>query len=422
MTLTLRYAARSDVGLVRPGNEDSGYAGAHLLAVADGMGGHAAGELASATAIATLSALDEDPPASNDALASLADAVDRIGGSIGAVVSQDPELTGMGTTTTGLFWMSGRIALVHVGDSRAYLMRDGELMQMTHDHTYVQTLVDSGRITAEEAAHHPRRSLLMRALDGHTPVEADLSVREARLGDRYLVCSDGLSGVLDDERIAHLLAQHDPTGAVTALVDAALENGAPDNVTVVVADVIESDDVTAVTPVVVGAAGEPRVRSRLPQVIFPRDAQPDHDLTVIADRRTQPLLSRPRSATRRRIVALIVLGVVLVTVFAGLAAAQAFVASRWFVAVTPRQTVGLYQGLPQALFGWQLYTQIEDSGIPVASLPAFEADRLRTRSDQFLGTNEQAQQVITDLRKKVSECAGPTPPAGCPVPAPDPAQ
>ena len=418
MPLTLRYAARSDVGLVRPGNEDSGYAGSHLLAVADGMGGHAAGELASAAAIATLSALDEDPPASNDALTSLADAVDRIGGSIGAVVSQDPDLTGMGTTTTGLFWMSGRIALVHVGDSRAYLMRDGELMQMTHDHTYVQTLVDSGRITAEEAAHHPRRSLLMRALDGHTPVEADLSVREARLGDRYLLCSDGLTGVLDDEAIAAILANHDPTGAVTALVDAALENGAPDNVTVVVADVVDVDENTASTPVVVGAAGEPRVRSRLPQVIFPSDAQPDHDLTVIADRRTQPLVTSPRPSRRRRIILGIVLAIVIGGVFAGLAATQAFIASRWFVGVTPRDTVGLYQGLPQTLFGWQLYSQIEDSGIPVASLPAYRAELLRTRSDQTLGSNEQARQVITDLQAEIAQCAGATPPSGCPTPAP----
>jgi len=226
MPLSLRYAARSDVGLVRPGNEDSGYAGTCLLAVADGMGGHAAGELASAAAIATLSSLDDDPPSSNEALASLADAVDRIGASIGNVVATDPELSGMGTTATGLFWMSGRIALVHVGDSRAYLLRDGELMQMTHDHTYVQTLVDAGRITAEEATIHPRRSLLMRALDGNTPVEADLSVREARLGDRYLLCSDGLTSVVPDEAIAQILLQHDPTGCVTALVDAALENGA----------------------------------------------------------------------------------------------------------------------------------------------------------------------------------------------------
>lgn len=416
MPLSLRYAARSDVGLVRPGNEDSGYAGSCLLAVADGMGGHAAGELASAAAIATLSSLDDDPPSSSEALASLADAVDRIGGSIGNVVATDPELTGMGTTTTGLFWMSGRIALVHVGDSRAYLLRDGELMQMTHDHTYVQTLVDAGRITAEEATIHPRRSLLMRALDGNTPVEADLSVREARLGDRYLLCSDGLTSVVPDEAIAQILLQHDPTGCVTALVDAALENGAPDNVTVVVADVIEAADVTAQAPVVVGAAGEPRVRSRLPQVIFPSDAQPDHDLAVVADRRTLPMAAHPvRRGRRRRLIGLGSLIVLVLIVGASLVATQAFIASRWFVGSTPNDTVGLFQGLPQSLFSWQLFSEVEDTGIPISSLPGFDADLVRSKSGQTLGSIEHARDVIADLRLKAGQCASADPPIGCPT-------
>lgn len=419
MPLTLRYAARSDVGLVRPGNEDSGYAGAHLLAVADGMGGHAAGELASAAAIATLSVLDEDPPSSNEALASLADAIDRIGGSIGSVVSQDPELTGMGTTTTGLFWMSGRIALVHVGDSRAYLLRDRQLMQLTHDHTYVQTLVDAGRITAEEAAHHPRRSLLMRALDGRTPVEADLSVREARLGDRYLLCSDGLTSVVDDDAIGDILLRHDPTGCVTSLVDAALENGAPDNVTVVVADVIDASEQVGATPVVVGAAGEPRVRSRLPQVIFPTDAQPDHDLSVVADRRTQPLTSLRSKARRRRLIGWIVSAIAALLVLGGLFATQAFISSRWFVGATSRDTVGLYQGLPQSLLGVALFSEIQDSGIPVASLPTFDAELLRSSRGQTLGSRSHAEQVIADLREKAAACAGPAPAAGCPGPPPE---
>ncbi|MCH1462283.1 MAG: protein phosphatase 2C domain-containing protein, partial [Candidatus Nanopelagicales bacterium] len=219
---TLRFAARSDVGLVRAGNEDSGYAGPRLLMVADGMGGHAAGELASAVAIATVADLDVHPPSSSELLNSLTDAIDSTGETINAIINEEPDLTGMGTTVTGLYWLGSRVAIVHVGDSRAYLFRDHELVQLTHDHTYVQTLVDAGRITEEQATTHPKRSLLMRALDGMNPVEADLSVREARTGDRYLLCSDGLSGVVDSADIAGALTMSDPTGCVTRLVDLAL--------------------------------------------------------------------------------------------------------------------------------------------------------------------------------------------------------
>ena len=278
--LSLRYAAKSDVGLVRQGNEDSGYVGPRLLLVADGMGGHAAGELASALAVATVADLDVHPPTDSDILTYLSDSIDKVGEAIEELISEDPELTGMGTTVTGLYWLGGRVAIVHVGDSRAYLLRDGDLQQLTHDHTYVQTLVDSGRITEAEAAVHPRRSLLMRALDGMNPVEPDLSVREARKGDRFLLCSDGLSGVLSGIEIARVLNSGEPTGVVTSLVDLALERGAPDNVTVVVAEVIEresEEELPLTPPVVVGAAGEPRVRLQLPNTRFPDDAQPDPD-------------------------------------------------------------------------------------------------------------------------------------------------
>ena len=149
----------------------------------------------------------------------LTDAIDSVGETIGAIVAEEPDLAGMGTTITGLYWIGSRAAIVHVGDSRAYLFRDGSLQQLTHDHTYVQTLVDAGRITDEQAATHPKRSLLMRALDGLNPVEADLSVRETVVGDRYLLCSDGLSGVLTDQRIAETMTISDPTACVTALVD-----------------------------------------------------------------------------------------------------------------------------------------------------------------------------------------------------------
>jgi PPM family protein phosphatase len=281
MTQFLRYAAKSDVGIVRRENEDSGYAGRTLLVVADGMGGHAAGELASATAVATLAELDSEDLPTADVLTALDDAMLTSAERIGQFIEADPSRAGMGTTLTAVLWRGGRIALIHVGDSRAYLLRDGELSQITHDHTYVQTLIDSGRITPDQARTHPKRNLLLRAIDGTGVPEGETSIREAQVGDRYLLCSDGLCGVVTDEAIEAVLAQvPDPTAAVTDLVDLALAAGAPDNVTAVIADVIEVDDdagdleSTLGQPVVVGAAGDRRNRAALPGLMFPDDVGP----------------------------------------------------------------------------------------------------------------------------------------------------
>ena len=234
--LTIRYAVKPDVGLRREGNEDAAYAGPRLLAVADGLGGHAGGEVASATVIDALRPLDTEVPA-GDVLTALDDAVRRASSALGDIVEADPALRGLGTTLTALLWSGSQLGLVHIGDSRAYLVRDGEVFQITHDHTRVQLLLDEGRITTEEVASHPQRSLLLRALGDFTS-EPDLQLREARPGDRYLLCSDGLHGVADAEAIGHvLLTVPDPDQAATDLVALAMANGGPDNITCIIADV-----------------------------------------------------------------------------------------------------------------------------------------------------------------------------------------
>lgn len=438
MNLALTYAAKSDVGLVRPGNEDSGYAGPHLLLVADGMGGHAAGELASAMAVATIAQLDVTTAPVTDPLAALADAVDEIGDSIATVIAEEPELTGMGSTVTGLYWMGQRFALVHVGDSRAYLLRDGELFQMTHDHTYVQTLVDSGSITTEEAAYHPRRSLLMRALDGMNPVEADISLRDAQLGDRFLLCSDGLTGVVRDSVIAEILRDGEPTGCVTRLVERALEGGAPDNVTVVVADVVDVPLPLDGMPdpieprVVVGAAGETRVRLQLPHVRFPDDAQPDPDrpdvpLPIDGGPPTapQPLIDSrielPRTtpvATRRRrrwIVPTLGVIVLLIAIAGSVLLGRSWVLGQWYVAINGSPgtgTVAIYNGLPGTLVGVPLQQLSQDSTVVVGALPLFDQELVSKGIPAESRTD--AQRILDELAGRAAACQGLFPPAGCP--------
>ncbi|MGW3358216.1 Stp1/IreP family PP2C-type Ser/Thr phosphatase [Streptomyces bungoensis] len=262
MSLSLRFAAGSHKGMIREGNEDSGYAGPRLLAIADGMGGQAAGEVASSEVISTLVTLDDDVPGS-DLLTSLGLAVQRANDQLRSMVEEDPQLEGMGTTLTALLWTGQRLGLVHVGDSRAYLLRDGVLSQITQDHTWVQRLVDEGRITEEEATTHPQRSLLMRALGSGDHVEPDLSIREVRAGDRYLICSDGLSGVVSHQTMEETLASYQgPQETVQELIQLALRGGGPDNITVIVADVLDLDTGDTLagqlsdTPVVVGAVAE----------------------------------------------------------------------------------------------------------------------------------------------------------------------
>jgi PPM family protein phosphatase len=237
-TLAVRCAVESDIGLRREDNEDCAYAGARLLAVADGMGGHAAGEVASAAVIEALRPLDTQVPA-GELLNALDHAVRRAGSTLRDMAEADPSLLGMGTTLTALLWSGSQLGLVHVGDSRAYLARGGEVFQITHDHTIVQSLLDEGKITVSEAGSHPQRSLLLRALAAKRSDEPDLQLREARLGDRYLLCSDGLHQVADAESIARvLLTVADPSQAAKDLIALAIEGGGPDNVTCIVADIV----------------------------------------------------------------------------------------------------------------------------------------------------------------------------------------
>ncbi len=349
MSLVLRYAARSDVGLVRSNNEDSVYAGARLLALADGMGGHAAGEVASQLAIAALAHLDDDEPG-GDLLGKL-DAAVRAGNSaIAGQVELDPELEGMGTTLTAILFAGNRIGLVHIGDSRGYLMRDGELTQITKDDTFVQTLVDEGRITREEAHSHPQRSLIMRALTGHE-VEPTLIMREARAGDRYLLCSDGLSDPVSDETIRDALQIPDVGESAERLIELALRGGGPDNVTVVVADVV-NNDYGQTQPILAGAVSGDQSQSTRPNTsagrasaINARKAVPAKSVAPPPEAVTQPKVSRRRLA--------IVIALVVLLVLAGLAIGRTVVRGYYYVA-DYHDTVTIMRGIRGSVLGMTL--------------------------------------------------------------------
>ncbi|OKI67917.1 MerR family transcriptional regulator [Micromonospora sp. CB01531] len=232
---TLRYAVRCETGAVRDSNEDTAYAGPALLAVADGMRGPG-GAAASAAAVDALRPLELCAAPAAELLATLADAVAAADRTVRASATDGHQ---PGTTLTAILRRGSQLALVHVGDTRAYLLRGGELVRLTQDHTYVQSLVDQGRLSPAEAAAHPQRALLVRALGTGAQVEADLALRTAIAGDRYLLCSDGLSAVVAPEALHAALAGADgPESAVGRLVDLAYAAGAPDNVACVVADVV----------------------------------------------------------------------------------------------------------------------------------------------------------------------------------------
>jgi serine/threonine protein phosphatase PrpC len=237
-------SARSAIGLVRQGNEDSGFVSPQLIAVADGMGGHAAGEVASKIAVQVLQSLAPTLIAANIDQDSIEDllmhSLHSIDSEISAVTDEEIEKRGMGTTLTALLIRDNYISLLHVGDSRCYRLRGNTLDQLSNDHTVIQELLDQGAISQAEAAEHPQRSMLTQALRGDGDVTPVLQMYEVKKGDRFLLCSDGLSGVLTEKEIKIGLKKSDKDDAVKFLIDATYVNGAPDNVTVLIADISES--------------------------------------------------------------------------------------------------------------------------------------------------------------------------------------
>ncbi|GAA4677630.1 PP2C family protein-serine/threonine phosphatase [Phytohabitans rumicis] len=382
MTLTLRYAARSDRGLIRDGNQDSVYAGPRLLAVADGMGGMAAGDVASNIVIGAMAPLDEDVP--GDALVdALRGAVDTANQQLRDTVDANPHLEGMGTTLTAVLFSGSKIGMVHIGDSRAYMLRDKEFNQITKDDTYVQMLVDEGRISAEEASSHPQRSLLTRALDGRD-IDPEYSVRQVLPGDRYLICSDGLSGVVSAETIAETMAEFpDPQHCVERLVQLALRGGGPDNITVVVADATDQDILEA-APIVGGAAARdrgmatsadestPAARASALQAAAPRPSAPEPSGPNSHARDDEP--DRPRRRPAR--TALLLAGL-LTILGGGLWVGWSYTQRQYYVGATDEGQLAVFRGVPGQIAGLSLSSVHETSDMQLDDLTTVAQERVK---------------------------------------------
>jgi protein phosphatase len=446
MTIALRYAARSDVGLVRSNNQDSAYAGPHLLVVADGMGGHAGGDVASSVAVASLAPLDDEAHGPDDALAELDRALHAAQQELLDRAGADPELAGLGTTVTALLRAGSKLAMAHIGDSRAYLLRDGRLTQVTTDHTFVQHLVNTGKITAEEAEHHPQRSVVMRVLgDFDMEIVPDLSVREARPGDRWLLCSDGLSGVVSADTLAEtLLSVPDVDACADRLVQLALRGGGPDNVTVIVADVVDLDvlpdgGAPETSAAVVGSAATSRRRptaaadgpaaraatlsatSATSAAVATATATATVDgVRPVIPPEDEPEELHPAPRTRRRVLAAV--SVLVVLALAGTAGVLGY---RWtqqqYYVGLAGDRVAIYRGIPQTLGPIVLSQVVERTDLVADDLPGY----VQARLEQTIPATSlaRARARVTGLAADADppETATPSPsPTGDPSPTVDP--
>ncbi|SBS72826.1 PP2C family serine/threonine-protein phosphatase [uncultured Microbacterium sp.] len=403
-------AAISHTGKVRSNNQDSGYCGANLFIVADGMGGHAGGDVASSIAIHRLKDLEHGYTVTADAERDLRDAIADTAGQLIETVAERPELAGMGTTVSALMMVEDHAVIAHIGDSRIYLYRDATLTQITTDHTFVQRLVDSGRITPEEARYHPRRSVLMRVLGDMDPdPEVDTFIMPTQPGDRWLLCSDGLCGVVDDAHTSKTLDHgFAPGRTADLLLKQALDAGAPDNVTIVIVDVGGQHPLVSGTPTIVGSASNPQ-GIEIPAARSGRGGGWFHPGRVAANEPThyepsseflEELIEEDRRRARRRRVWWIVGLVAILAAFAiALFGAYSWTQTRYYVGAD-EDTVVIFRGIQQDIGPIRLSEVHDDTQILLADLPAYQ----RIAVEQTISARSLADAVaIVDNLRPVTE-------------------
>lgn len=391
--IEFRCAARSDVGLVRSNNQDSGYAGPNLLVLADGMGGPAGGDIASSVAIAHLVPLDSDSYPADTMLPLLREALMDAHDELSDRSRRDKDLEGLGTTCIALMRSGNKLAMVHIGDSRAYVLRGEALTQVTTDHSFVQYLVESGQITPEEAEHHPNKNVVLRILgDSQADVTPDETIREAVVGDRWLLCSDGLSGVVSPETLGAVLAEiDDPGECAEELIRLALRAGGPDNITCVVADIVEPGSYPVGPPQIVGAAAIDRhATSRGGEGAAGRAAalRKQRRLAIDEDDGEDQTKRRAWFAPLLGLVVAVLLGV-------GGWLGWSWTQSQYYV-IGQDGYVVIYQGIPQSLGPWKFSHAVEVTDLSLAELT--DADRQRLRDPVLRSSREKIDQYIDQLR------------------------
>ena len=405
-----KSAAVSHVGKIRSNNQDSGYAGAHLFVVADGMGGHAGGDVASALTVKHVTTIDRSFPTAEEAAEALHDGLLAANALLTETVFDHGELTGMGTTVSGMVLVGTKVAIAHIGDSRIYRLRDGSLEQITSDHTFVQRLVDSGRITEEEAAVHPRRSVLMRVLgDVDATPEIDTLVVDTVAGDRWLLCSDGLSSYVAAERItAALSMESDAQAAAEKLVKESLDQGAPDNVTVVVVDIDGSGSSSHSPAAIVGSAagslgydGDTNKKPlRLPTLLLhplkatkPDDSHFEPESEEFLD---ELIIEDRRRAKRRRISLIVVILLVIAALFGAGAVGYQYTQQQYYVGVNG-SSVAIFRGVQQNIGPFSLHSVYRDTTLELDDLTTFNRKRIEeTISASSLADAERIINQLSD--------------------------
>lgn len=431
-TLTYRYVALTDVGLRRSNNQDSGYASPRLLVIADGMGGAAAGDLASSATLAEIRRLDRDldPDADGDALDAMRDAVARANHRLAQLIADDPAVEGMGTTLEAMLWDGEKLAVAHIGDSRAYRLREGRLSQLSTDHTFVQSLVEEGRITREEARVHPHRSLLLKAILGRDDFEPDFNWLQPAPGDRYLLCSDGLSDMVPDETIERVLRSETIDIAATELIGLALEAGGYDNVSVVIAEFVAEDEpmddalsCADGRPQIIGAAtSQPRARTGNSSAATAPATNGARGSTVAEpDLDPEELRYAPRPVPRRRWVRWLLVTLVILGLIGGASAYAYDWSQRQYFVAPDGDMVAIHRGVDVSVGGLSLSEVDEVTSVRIDSLPAYQRDRVA--AGIAASDRTEAKRIVTNLSIQVTEPTAapttrPTPRRTRPTPVP----
>lgn len=409
----------SDVGKVRSNNQDSAYCGRHLFVVADGMGGHAGGDVASSITVNQLVEVDRTFDNPEDALHALRENMLAANEVIASTVAQYPELSGMGTTCSAFVTVDDKLAMAHIGDSRIYVWRKNQLTQVTRDHTFVQKLVDSGRITPEEAAAHPRRNVVMRVLgDVDLSPEIDVAIIDARPGDRWLICSDGLSGVVLEKQMTAILTKYpNRDQAIARLLQAALDNGAPDNVSIVLVDTLTSAK-SQPSPRLVGAADNPLEFAPIAaqEDLYPTNRRVPLRLSTLRSRNFVPtqyesatndyleeIIAEDRARARRRHITTAVVTVVVAAAIVLMSLlAYAWTQTQYFVGAS-NGTVAIFQGISQDIGPFSLHHEVEGLDIPTVVVDNLPFDSRTAVSRNIAASSlQQARQIVDSLAQEAN--------------------